>query len=180
MSGITTCAIGNVAEAAETIFLVSFVSCALLLRVLSLIPKDNTAILTISEVGVLVFRICAAWFIVAPGYESTWILLSHNFGSLQRFESPMKRIWRLGVRVQFPHLFPPCSCLVKSEVGVLGVVVTSACVDFGCEGCGGSVLGFGFSDGICVVCDCSRTTVCRGEEANSSCFLASWITFACM
>lgn len=67
MSGIVICAMGNVALAAESIFLVSFSSCALLWRVLSLMPKDSTTISTMSEVGVLDLRICAAWLILAPG-----------------------------------------------------------------------------------------------------------------
>lgn len=60
------------------------------------------------------------------------------------------------------------------------VVVISMFCGSGCDGCGGSMLGFGFSGGICVVWVCSKTTECSTEEVNSNCFLVSWMIFACM
>ena len=73
---------------------------------LSFIPKDRMTFVTEAEAGVLLAMMCAACAIFAPGKLSTWTWLSNMLGSLDKFESPTRRIGLFGVRLQFLYLSP--------------------------------------------------------------------------
>lgn len=71
---------------------------AVMLSSLLLIPKERMAFLTRgTPFGRRRFSMLVACSILAPGYASIWIWSEYVGGSLQRLESPMIRMGRIGL-----------------------------------------------------------------------------------